>query len=313
MREKVYVDRLFAGYEDTPEIRDFKEEITGNLKERVKELMSKGLSEDEAFDKATAELGDITAIADDLGKKKRNEAIGQMYMNAKVPITKKTALGLTLATGLLLLGAAMFIINYFSDESKIRFYYLGILLISDALGLYVYSGLTQESVYRFAMKNKRALMYGVIVFVGVLGEGLATVLFFFDNAELAIALGIEFALVVPAVCALVFLVATGSNRDKPWVKARKVEEYTNLQSGIILGIGIGRGTDIEESLNSEMSMVDPVRAARFGVISGGLWVLAAALFVTFGLFYDWGYALLVFLFAAAAQVLMVSTIFRKRA
>ena len=312
MREKVYVDRLFAGYEDTPEIRDFKEEITGNLKERVKELMSKGLGEDEAFDKATAELGDITAIADNLGKKKRNEAIGQMYMNAKVPITKRTALGLTLATGLLLVGAAMFVINYFSDESKIQFYYLGILLISDALGLYVYSGLTQESAYRFAMKNKRALMYGVIVFVGVLGEGLATVLFFFDDAELAIALGIEFALVVPAVCALVFLVATGSNRDKPWVKARK-EEYTNPQSGIILGIGIGRGANIEGSLNSELSMVDPVRAARFGVISGGLWILATALFILIGLSYDWWYALLVFLFAAAVQVMMTSTIFRRGA
>ena len=54
MREQVYVGRLFADYEDTPEIKDFKEEITANLTERVKELVSKGLDDESAFEKAAA-------------------------------------------------------------------------------------------------------------------------------------------------------------------------------------------------------------------------------------------------------------------
>ncbi|MCL1882576.1 MAG: permease prefix domain 1-containing protein [Defluviitaleaceae bacterium] len=75
MKENVYVERLFADYENTPEIIDFKEEISANLAANIRGLISKGLSEEQAFDKATAELGDITDIADSVGKKKRNEAI----------------------------------------------------------------------------------------------------------------------------------------------------------------------------------------------------------------------------------------------
>jgi len=291
MKEKVYVDRLFADYEDTPRIRDFKEEIVGNLKERVKEFMSKGFGEEEAFDRATAELGDITAIADDLGKRKRNEAIGQMYINSKVPFAKKTAAGLALATGLFLMGLGLAVLNYFSETSEMLYYYVSVLLLSSSFGMFAYFGLTQESIANYAMKSKRALMYGIVVFVGVLGEGIAIVSFFFGDMELPMALGIEFALVFPAVCILVFLVATESDRKKPWVKA--AAEF-----------------EIECDMMFE-NMVDPHKAAKFGVLSGGMWILAVAMFIVVGLAYDWWYALLVFLFALAAQVMMVSTIFVK--
>ena len=293
MKEKVYVDRLFADYEDTPEIRDFKEEIAGNLKERVKELMSKGLGEEEAFEKATAELGDITAIADDIGKRKRNEAIGQMYIKAKVPITKRTAAGLTLATGLLLLGAGLGIINYFSEASEMLLYYISVFLVADAIGTYAFFGLTQETASRFPMKTKRALAYWIVLFVGVLGEGLAAVMFFFDGMELSTALGIEFAMVFPAVCALIFLIMTGTDRKKPWYKAME-----------------GRG--IELSLRLESETADPVKAARFGIASGALWVLTIALSITLYFVFDWPHAWIIPLFALAAQVLMAGVIFGRK-
>jgi len=293
MKEKVYIDRLFADYEDTQEIRDFKEEIAGNLRERVKELASKGLGEEEAFDKAAAELGDITAIADDLGKRKRNEAIGQMYMKAKVPITKKTAAGLTIATGMLLMGAGLAALNYFIETSGMLLYYISVILIAGACGLYAYSGLTQESIASYPMKCIRALAYGIILFIGIMGEGIVMVSFFLGGMELAVALGIEFALVFPAVCALVFLVTTESDRKKPWVKAIAEHEM-----------------EIATRLRSDS--IDMVRAAKFGVMSIGLWILAAAVFITIGVFYDWWYALLVFPFAIAFQVMMISTIFVKK-
>ncbi|MCL1979120.1 MAG: permease prefix domain 1-containing protein [Methanomassiliicoccaceae archaeon] len=292
MKEKIYVDRLFADYEDTPEIRDFKEEIAGNLKERVKELRSKGLGEEEAFEKATAELGDITAIADDVGKTRRNEAIGQMYMKAKVPITKKTAAGLTFATALLLLGAGLGVINYFSETSDMLLYYISVLLVADAAGTYAYFGLTGETAARYPMKSGRALAYYIIIFVGVLGEGLASVMFFFDGMELSAALGIEFVLVFPAVCALIFMIATETDRKKPWFKAMTKHEA-------------------EKEMEFYHNYVDPVKAARFGVSSGGLWFLAAALFVTLFFIFEWQHAWVVFLFAFAAQIFMVATIFGK--
>jgi len=293
MKEKVYVDRLFADYEDTQEIRDFKEEIAGNLRERVKEFMSKGLGEEEALDKAAAELGDITAIADDLGKRKRNEAIGQMYMKAKVPITKKTAAGLTIATGLLLFGAGLAVMNYFAEGGGMVLYYTSVILLASACGLYAYFGLTQDSIARFPMKCLRASAYGIIIFICITGEGIAMASLFLSGMELAVALGIEFALVFPAVCALVFLAATESDRKKPWVRAiaeREMEIATRLRS----------------------DSIDVVRAARFGVMSIGLWILAAAVFITIGFVYDWWYALLAFPFALAFQVMMISMIFVKK-
>ncbi|MCL2159769.1 MAG: permease prefix domain 1-containing protein [Oscillospiraceae bacterium] len=292
MKEKIYVDRLFADYEDTPEIRDFKEEIAGNLKERIKELVSKGIGEEKAFDQAAAELGDITAIADNVGKKKRNEAIWQMYMGAKVPLTKKTAAGLALASGLLLVCVGLVLIAFFGNTGEAWPYYVSVLALSAACGLYAYFGLAQETTAHYPMKRGRALAYGVVCFVGFLGAGLAAVSFLVDGFEMSAALGIKMALILPAICALIFLLATETTRQKPWLRAMAERE-------------------IENSMKLHMDMVDPVRAARFGVASGGLWVLAAAVFATLGLVFGWQHSWLVFLFALAIQIFMTASIFVK--
>ena len=293
MKEKVYVDRLFADYEDTPEIEDFKEEITGNLKERIKELISKGLNEEKAFDKATAELGDITVIADAVGRKKRNEAIGQMYMKAKVPITKKTAGGLTAASGLLLVAVGLALLAFFSQTDGVFFCYISAILLSASCGLYTYYGLTQETAAHYAMIKERALAYGIVCFAAFSGAGLAVVSFLFNGFEISIALGIKIAFILPAICALIFLLVTETKRHKPWLKAMVEQE-------------------IENSIRFHQDMVDPVKAARFGVASGGLWVLAIAVFITLGIVFSWQYAWLVFPFTLAIQVFMTATIFEKK-
>ena len=293
MKEKVYVDRLFAGYEDTPEIKDFKEEIIGNLKERIKELVSKGLDEENALDKATAELGDITAIADDVGKKKRNEAIGQMYMKARVPIPKKTAIGLAAASGLLLLSVGLALLAFFSETGGLAAYYISAVLLSFACGAYTYFGLTLETAAHYAMKKGRALVYGIVCLVAFLGTGLAVVSFLFNGFEMTVTLGIKIAFILPAVCALIFLLVTEPKRQKPWLKAMVEQE-------------------VENSMKFHQDMVDPVKAARFGVASGGVWILAIAIYITLGVIFSWLYALLVFPFALAVQVFMVATIFEKK-
>jgi len=293
MKEKVYVDRLFADYEDTPEIKDFKEEIIGNLKERIKELVLKGLDEEKAFDTAAAELGDITAIADDAGKKKRNEAIGQMYIRAKVPITKRTAGGLTAASGLLLLAAGLVLVTFFSETSIVSFYHISALLLSVSCGLFAFFGLTQETAAHYAMKKRRALAYGAVCFFALLGTGLAVVSFLFSDLEMSVSLGIKIAFILPAICALIFLLATEQKRHKPWLKAMAEQE-------------------VENAMKFHMDMVDPVKSAKFGVLSGGLWILAMAVFVTLGFIISWTYSWLVFLFALAIQVFMTAMLFEKK-
>jgi len=292
MKEKVYVDRLFADYEETPEIKDFKEEITANLTERVRGLAQKGYSEEQAFDEAAAELGDITAIADEVGKKKRNEAIGQLYMRAKVQITKRTAGGMAAASGLLLLAAGLALVTFFSGTDSAYLYNIAVVLLSAACGSYAYFGLTQETAAHYAMKKGRALAYGAACTACFLGAGFAIVAFLIGSFELSSALIIKTAFVLPAICALIFLLATEPKRQKPWLKAM-VERET------------------ENSARFMQDMVNPSKAARFGVASGGMWVLAIAVFATLFIF-GWQHAWLVFLFALATQVFMVLTIFEKK-
>jgi MFS family permease len=292
MREKVYVDRLFADYEDTTEIRDFKEEIAGNLRERVRELMSKGLSEDEAFEKAAAELGDITAIADDLGKKKRNDMIGQMYIGTKVPVSMRTAMGQTIATGLLMLALGLGMIVYFGGVGGVLYYYIAAALLSVAIGMYVFIGLTQETASHYTMKDGRALAYWAAVTGTIFGACLACVLFFFDNYEISLALGVEGLFLIPSVCALVFLRATESDRLKPWAKAMS-EQWASWGSGF-------HTVDV---------VIDPAKAARFGVASGGLWLFAVAAMIALFFVIGW-LSLLVFIIAVGIQIIMAGTLFK---
>ena len=293
MREKVYVDRLFADYEDTPAIRDFKEEITGNLKERVKELTAQGLDDERAFETATAELGDITAIADEIGKRKRKEAIGQLYMDKKAPLTKKAAAGFASGTALFLFGACIALIVIFSDSLEVEpYYYIAVGLVSAAMGIFAYFGLTYESATEYAMTKRRALVYSILTLIGVMGSGLISTIIF-DWIEITPVVIVGIALLVPAISAGVFLGSTEADRHKPWARdiGQIIEE------------------EIEAALGDEQDFVNPAKAAKFGIASGGLWVLALAVFLTLFIVVGWQYAWLVFIFAIPIQVFMVAMIF----
>jgi hypothetical protein len=144
------------------------------------------------------------------------------------------------------------------------------------------------------MKNGRALGYGIASAVLFLGICLGAVTFFFDDWDLAMALGMETALILPSACTLIFMGVTETDRKKPWYKAMVEKEKA-------------------DDFYFEVENVDPVKAARFGVLSGGMWLFAIALFVTIGIFFTWNYAWLVFLFAIGVQVAMAATIFGRTA
>jgi len=297
MREQVYVDRLFADYSDTPDLRDFKEEIAVNLHERVREFIGKGLSEDAAFEKASAELGDITVIADNAAKQKRSETIGQMYMKAKVPLTKKTAAGMSTATAFLLLAGGLALINSFGGASETS-YYLAAGLLSVACGVYTYFGLSQETTAHYAMKRGRALAYGIICLIGVLGAALATVSLLFDGWEMSAALGVKAVLIIPAICGLIFMLATETKRQKPWLKE-------------MIDRDLEKSMDGEWAFKDYSGFVDPLKSRRYGVASGALWLFAIALCITLGVFVGWEFSWLPPLFALPVQVLMTLGIFKK--
>ena len=291
MKEKVYVDRLFASYEDSPEIRDLKEEITSNLTERIVNLVSSGMSEDEAFEKATSKLGDITVIADETCKKQRNDVIRQVLFGEKIPFTKKTAAGLTVASGIMMFFICVVLTMVFYDYVP-ALVVLGPLFLSVSVCLYTYFGLTQETVTMYAMKNGRAALFATGVFLAVFAAGLAASMYFYGGYALITALVFKAIFIIPAICLLVFLGVTEPDRNKPWFKAWLERELGNANS---------------RSLN----IVNPAKAARFGVYSGGLWILSIGAFILLHIVFAVPYAWLVFVFALAAETFMVASIFEK--
>jgi len=216
-----------------------------------------------------------------------------MYINAKVPITKKTAAGMTVASALLLLAIALALIAYFSETASAVLYYISAASLSLACGTYIYFGLTQESAAHYAMKTGRAIAYGIICLVGFLGASLAVATYLFDGFEMSSALIIKAVFILPAICALIFMLATEPKRQKPWLRALTEQ-----------------GAEKAERFFHDT--VDPAKAARFGVTSGGLWLLAIAIFAALGFLIGWQYAWIVFLFALAVQVFMVTMIFEKK-
>lgn len=60
-RIEVYVDGVFAKFKDSPEIRAQKEEMSDHLRDRLRDAVSQGKSEKEAFEAVTADLSESMA------------------------------------------------------------------------------------------------------------------------------------------------------------------------------------------------------------------------------------------------------------
>lgn len=285
MSVREYVDSLFGGYGDSDDMMDFKEEVCGNLQERIDYLIKKGASKEDAFKKATAELGDISEIADQISNNKRKEIIEDMYMKTRNYMNKRHIIGYIIAGGMLALGILFTLSIYFTGRdltaaitSLIPFF------IAPVCG-FVFLGLTQETARNRPMNWKRALVYTLAV--GLILFGLivsASIWLGYDgqgrNTFAAIASLIPF--VLPGSIVLAFLLLTEKSRHKPWVIEQEAVWAERMKE----------------------QFADPYTATKFGLLSGALWIFAIALFAAIGFLIGFQYSWLVFLFAVAAQVFM---------
>ncbi|MDR2553646.1 MAG: permease prefix domain 1-containing protein [Treponema sp.] len=307
MKTKEYVKSLFTGYEETGELRDFMEELERNLEDRVVHLVKKGLPEHEAFAKASAELGDVSALADELSLKRRQEAIQDAYLGIRRYMKPwRVAVYVFFGTALAL-GIVIALVSYlsvggtFSTRSTVeieaRIAAFGTLIIfftAAAMG-FTFLGLTQESAVRYPMGKKRAAWYtlaaGLIAFgitlfpltyFAVSRDALRT---FFGAAELPglmPALAAEIPFLIPGIAFLAFLCLTEKNRLKPWAAAHHREEMKN----------------------AEALWDDPAVSVRLGLFSGAIWIGALGLFVALGFAVGFRFSWLVFIFATAVQLLI---------
>jgi len=307
MNAKEFVDSLFRGYEETAALADFKEELLGNLNAKIESLVKKGMDADAASTKASAELGDVSALADELSLKKRKEVFEEVYMDIRNFMNAKRVAGYVTFGALALFGIIVALIVLFAgkwwDSGFDMSGVFGSMLpfLTAAVAGFTWLGLTQETASTYPVSKKRAAWYAaaagliafgllivpVVLFSGRLKEGThkalgAITALNSGGLEILGAISVLIPFVLPGIGMLVFLVLTEKDRLKPWAKDFR-----------------------DKAVKREMEMwSDPVSASRFGVFSGAIWIFAVGLFILLGLLLGFKFSWLVFVFAVAFQLLV---------
>jgi hypothetical protein len=306
MNAKEFVDSLFKGYEETAALADFKEELLGNLNAKIESLVKKGIDAQAAFTKASAELGDVSELADELSFKKRKEVFEEVYMDIRNFMDAKRVAGYVIFVVLALFGIITAAVVFFAGgtrDSNINltavFAVMQPFLTAAAAG-FTWLGLTQETSSVYPLNKKRAAWYAAAAGLIVFGLLTVPVVLFGrlnDGADKALgaipaldggglekigAISTLIPFVLPGIGILVFLALTEKDRLKPWAKDFR-----------------------DKAVKREMEMwSDPAAAARFGMFSGAIWIFAAGIFVLLGFLIGFKFSWLVFVFATAFQLLV---------
>jgi hypothetical protein len=313
MKAKEFVDSLFKGYEETAALADFKEELLANLNAKTESLVKKGMEPEAAFEKAAAQLGDVSALADELSLKKRKEVFEEVYMDIRNFMSTKRVAGYVVFVVIALFGIITGLIVFFSGkwrdaQSGLPAAFAAAMpFITAAAAGFTWLGLTQETASSYPLSGKRAAWYAVGVGLIVFGLFTAPVVLFgnisFNMTALSeitakggglkwlAAFSSLIPFLLPGIGILVFLGLTEKDRLKPWAK------------------------DLRDSaVKSEMEMwSDPVMATRFGLFSGAIWIFAVGLFFLLGYIIGFKYSWLVYIFATAVQLLVQALLSRKTA
>ena len=158
---------------------------------------------------------------------------------------------------------------------------VGLLGIALPVGLIVADSLGQETTSNYPMPRKRAGLYGLAV--GVMLAGAAFVTWFgFDTDQLwAGILGV--VITVLGVLLATYVGVTQTNRHKPWTKAAAANyQFQNKWED------------------------NPQEAARYGMYSGALWLLAIGAFVALSLTVGFAWSWVAFLAAILIQMIMTA-------
>jgi riboflavin transporter FmnP len=235
---KFHVDSLFNGFEETKNLAEFKEELTGHLNEKIASLVKKGVNEMEAFQKAVTELGDISAIAEEMSLKKKQEIYSDMYMRTRKYITPLRAILFVLGGAIIFFGAVASAITWFTTEMQHAALGAAMVFVTIGAVLLTFMALTQETATKYPMSWKRAIFYAIAVCIFLFGIFVVPLAYFSitlevqNTAEIAehgwtnsiqnlgftAAIGSTIPFILPSAALFVFLVLTEKDRRKPWVK-----------------------------------------------------------------------------------------------
>ncbi len=273
-RVKKYVDGLFSDIYDTKQLKELKEEVSANLLEKINDYIAAGHSEEESFEKAAAELGDMSELVENLKKASimKQEGTSMNSLN----LDRKHIIGYLAASVILLFGIMSGGIVYLQGHNLLNTFGSLMPFVIIAAALYVYFGLTQESTQDYGMNSKRAMAYSLATTLALFGI-FAAAFVYYSGHQLFVVLSALMPFVLISGAIFIYLGLTEKSRrkmDTDWQK-QWVEYYSNPKDMMLRGN-----------------------------LSGALWMFAIALFFLIGFTVTWKLSWIVFVFAVGFEILI---------
>jgi hypothetical protein len=275
------LDEAFVGIEVTPEVQDLKEEMRANLVARVEELQASGVAPGEAARRAIAELGDVRAIVDETVRAAKDAPAWQRHRVRPRPAYVVRTVLVALVGAAALAFVVLRLTDLIEVGGQLVDVVAAIAVVALAGGFLVGDGLRQETTTNYPVSRGRAVGYGVATGVGLAGLG-SVAGYALDRALAWPVVGA--ALLVSSIVIFTYLGATQTNRHKPWV----VREMARHE----------RAADRFER--------DPAAAARFGIYTVSIWIVALAVFLVVGFTLSWLWAPLALLGGAVVMLLTLA-------
>jgi len=254
------LDEAFTGVAMTPELQDLKEELRGNLASRSGELQAKGMDASKAARTAVAELGDIPQLIASVGGDAGTPlspgaaAAEAARLHRVRPKSGFVVRASVLSVAILAVGFHVvldLVQQRTASTLDAQLWSVGFAVLIAAL---VTDSLHQETAQHYPMPVPRSIRWGAAS--GFLAAGVAYGSFFFWHGAPLALLAAAIILTLAAVMAMIALGVTQTNRLKPWVLAQN------------------RQYEIDDRFSK-----DPIAAARFGLYTVIIWIVAIALFV----------------------------------
>jgi hypothetical protein len=275
------LDEAFAGVDVTPEAQDLKEEIRGNLVARVAELEASGAAPEEAARLAMAELGDVAAIVDETRAAADDAPAWRRNRVRPRPgyVVRTVVIALVGAAALATL--ALLVAGLWTGARPVLDHVVVTVVAALAGAAIVGDALRQETTTNYPVTRSRAIGYAAATALGVAGLGIGAGYVSSQDLSWLVVGGV---LAVASIVAFTYLAATQTNRHKPWVVHLRA---SHEQAG-------------------DRFEKDPAAAARFGLYTVTIWIVAAAAFVVLGITVGWAWSWLALLGGLVALMLTLA-------
>ncbi|WP_426518621.1 permease prefix domain 1-containing protein [Diaminobutyricibacter sp. McL0618] len=285
------LDEAFSGIEMTPEAQDLKEEVRANLMARVADLEATGTSSADAAHQAIDELGDVHELVGESigdaepaagarpasGWSTQSAAFRMARVRPKPAFVVRVVVASIVATAALLL-AGLGAAGVLALPAGVTILLLGIG--ATAVAWIVGDSLVQETTSNHPMPSGRASGYALASFLTVYGLGFGGLV----ALQVLPLWGIAFAAVglVGGIVLFAFLGATQTNRHKAWVRQAQ-REWPQSR--------------FEE---------EPESAARFGIYTAVIWLVAFAVFIVLSFTIGWVWSWLALLGGFVVMMLVLA-------